>query len=245
MDDLRFILNMPIEVDDIGYIYPFTMEEYALYFQYLNVLSVTTNLILQQIDVKNKEYRKEIEEKLKNFDVICSEKSLIDILIKLLFISFKTEEIKYNSQLQTIEINSKMINRDNYDYIRNSIIKVNNIRLPKQAKTKELQDWFDKSYKLKYSQNNDSGSMEDIITSIMAFTGYTPDEIKKMTVYQINKLITRLNKISEYDANIQFLCAGGDKIKLEHWSSHIKDDKDDICVDFSTFTASMQSYEKM
>ena len=238
MNDLRFILNMPIEIEGIGSIYPFTIEDYALYGQYLNVLSVTRNLILQQIDVKEKEYRTELEDKLKNFDVLCGEITIIETLIKLLSISFKIEvsDIIYYSEYQSISMNNKIINRDNYDFVRNSIIKINNIRLPKQAKTKELQDWFDKSYEYKNGKNKDSGGMEDVITSIMAFAGYTPDEIKKMTVYQINKIIERLNKISEYDANIQFLCAGAEKIKLEHWSMHIpQEDEDRLGSSFEDF----------
>jgi hypothetical protein len=244
MDDLRYILNMPIEIKGIGRLYPFTMEDYALYSHYFNILTVTVNLYLQYIDPKEKELRKELESKIKNFDVVCSQREFVDMLLSLLTISFKTENLRYDDRIQTIFINDGKITRDNYDYIRNEIIKINNIRLPKQAKTKELQEWFDKAYKAKNMQNKNAGDMEDIITSIMAFVGYTPEEIKKMTVYQINKLIARLNKISEYKANIQFLCAGAEKIKLEHWSNKIED-KDDISVDYNDFVSTMKSFEKL
>jgi len=243
MNDLRYILNIPIEIDGIGRIYPFTMEEYALYSHYFNILTVTVDLYLQYVDSKQKELRKELESRIKNFDVVCSQPEFVEMLLSLLSISFKPQKLKYDSTTQTIFINDGKITRDNYDYIRNEIIKVNNIRLPKQAKTKELQEWFDKAYKARSMQNKNAGDMEDIITSIMAFTGYTPEEIKKMTVYQVNKLIARLNKISEYKTNIQFLCAGAEKINLEHWSSKI-DDKDDITVDYNEFVSTMKSFEK-
>jgi len=245
LDDLRYILNMPIEIDGIGRIYPFTMEEYALYSHYFNVLTVTVDLYLQQIDSKEKELRKEIESKVKNFDIVCSQKEFVELLLSLLSISFKPKRLKYCPVLQRILINDGLITRDNYDYIRNEIIKVNNIRLPNQAKTKELQEWFDKAYKARNAQNKNAGDMEDIITSIMAFTGYTPEDIKKMTVYQVNKLIARLNKISEYNTNIQFLCAGAEKINLEHWSSKINNGNDDITVDYDDFVSTMKSFEKM
>lgn len=235
---------MPIEIDGIGILYPFTMEEYALYSRCFNVLTVTVNLYLQYIDSKQKEIRKEIENTIKNFDIVSSQKKFIDLLMTLLEISFKPKRLKYSHVLNKIIINNGVITRDNYDYIRNEIIKINNIKLPKQAKTKELQEWFDKAHKAKIAQNKSNGDMEDIITSIMAFTGYTPDEIKKMTVYQINKLIARLNKISEFKANIQFLCAGAEKINLEHWSNRIDEYKDDIIIDYNDFVSTMKSFEK-
>lgn len=222
-----------------------TMREYAMHSHYFDVLCITTYLLLQQIDLNEKEKREEIECNVKNFDVICNEKELINLLLELLKISFKPKKILYCPILQRVLINNYVISRDNYDFIRNQIIKVNNIHLPKQAKTKELQDWFNKAYKVKNSQNKNSGDMEDIITSIMALTGYKVEDISNMTVYQINKLIARLNKISEYNTNIQFLCVGAEKIKLEHWSNKINEEFDNITTDFDSFTSTMNSYQKL
>ncbi len=237
MDNLHYILNLPIETN-IGIIYPFTIKEYALNYYLFNILSVTKNLLLQQIDTKYKEQREKIEQEVKNFDVICFNEESVNLLIKLLKISFKTDNIKFDKKNECIYINGKIINRDNYDYIRNMIIRINNLRLPKQAKTKELQEWFDKARFAK--QGNNKTDMEDIITSIMALTGYTPQEISEMTVYQINKLIARLNKIKEFDVHIQYLCAGADLkgVKLEHWLEHIEDknEEDNYSISYEQFT---------
>jgi hypothetical protein len=234
---------MPIEVCGIGEIYPFTMEQYALYGHYFNILTVTMDLYLQQIDVKNKILRKQIQDTVKTFDIICQEPLLVQKLLMLFQLSFKPKRLRYCPVLQRILINNSIISRDNYDFIRNEIIKANNIRLPKQANNKELQAWFDKAYKVKSSQNKNAGDMEDVITSIMALTGYTPEDIKSLTVYQVNKIISRLNKISEFNSNIQFLCAGSEKVNLEHWSNKIAD-SDDIAVDYDEFVSSMKSFEK-
>lgn len=257
MDDLRYIFNMPIEINQIGVIHGFTMEEYALPINSLclNVLSVTINLYLQQIDIKEIETRAEIAEKVKCFDLICSQPELVESLLLLLKISFKPKKLFFCPAFNKIilvfeEIKEKteskrycFITRDNYDFVRNQIIKVNNIRLTKQANNKELQKWYDKSYKFKNSQNKNAGDMEDIITSVISFTGYTPEEVKKLTVYQVNKIMARLYKRSEYDTSIQFICVGAEKIKLEHWSSKI-DEKDDVSSDFDVFASSMQSIIK-
>ena len=268
MNDLRYILNMPIEIDNIGKIYLFTMEEYSTYYLYLNILSVTINLVLQGIDEKDTEKRQYVEENIKIFDVICREKELIDSLLKLLEISFKPTKIekypfwkrvlntilnrsttylkpiklKYNSELQRIYINDGFIDKDNYDYIRSELIKVNNIYISRQAKTKELAKWLEKSNKLKQSKNKNAGDMEDIITCIMAMCRYTAEDIKKMTFYQVNKLIARLNKINNYKAKIQFLCAGSEDKTLEHWSDRIEENIEEM-IDFNSFASQMKSFE--
>ena len=268
MNDLRYILNMPIEIEDLGRIYAFTMEEYTTKYYYLNVLSITINLVLQGVDDKDIEKRQWIENNMKIFEVICHEEELIDSLLKLLEISFKPTKIekypfwkrvlntilnrsttylkpiklKYNSELQRIYINDGFIDKDNYDYIRSELIKVNNIHISRQAKTKELAKWLNKSNKLKNIKNKNAGDMEDIITCIMAMCRYTPEDIKKMTLYQVNKLIARLNKINNYKAQIQFLCAGSDSKTIEHWSDKIEEKIDEM-IDFNSFASQMKSFE--
>ena len=70
---------------------------------------------------------------------------------------------------------------------------------------------------------------------LYVITSYSIHYTKLSTVYQINKLIARLNKISEYNTNIQFLCVGAEKIKLEHWSNKINEEFDNITTDFDSF----------
>lgn len=248
MNDLRFILGMPIPINidnvDIGKIYPMTMEEYALYGDLFGVLNITKTLYLQQFDMKDTENRSYIERNVKNFDVVCMNPQFIVMLAQLLAKSFKTDDVKSNfegiyknlyllnedktkdiSELELIDffkqiniyVDGKKIDRDNYDYIRKMIIKCNGIRLPKQSKNKELQKWFDKSY----DHKKDDTDMEDILTTVMAYTGYTPEQIRKTTIYQVNAFIARINKLKEFDTQIQCMCAGAEKIKLEPFTKHI------------------------
>lgn len=237
MNGLKNALNIVDDCGGIGELHPFTLIEYASYDYVFASLNITTSLYLQMIDTDNDDLRSEIESNVKNFDVLCTNKEFIDLLITLLSISFKQSRVIYCPQLMRILINGKIINRDNFDFIRDEIIKINDITLPRQAKTKELQKHFDRAYQAKNNKAKNAGDMEDIVFSIMAFTGYTPNELKEMTLYQVNKLIARLNKISEYEANIKFICAGSEKINLEHWSSKIISNRDDIVSDYNSFTS--------
>ena len=229
-NDLRYIFNLPVEIDDVGKLYPFTISEFIEYGHLFGLLTITVNSLLQKIDINEVEKRKSIEKNIKIFDIFVSESTLLQPLGELLSRSFHTENVVWYQETEQIAIDGKIIDRNNFNHIRNQIIKINDIHLPKQAKNKELQEWYDKKNKLNNSNNN--SDFEDTITSIMAFTGYTPEQLLGFTIYQANKLISRLNKISEYESNIQFLCVGAKNIKLEHWSTHIEDiENDDISFD--------------
>lgn len=237
MDDLRYILGEPIKLENFDNLelYPMNIIEYSRHKHLFGILNMGVNLILQQTETSKKIERKQIEENIKDFDIICMDIEKLQMFIQLLQISFKTkdDEIKLfqdDKGFIIIDIKSNKINRSNYNKIRNEIIKINNIRLPKVAKTKELQEWFDADAQCSSKSDID---LQDIITSIMVYCSYTPKQISEMTIYQINQLIARINKIYEYESNIQFLCAGADSknIKLNDGiMSHIDDGIEDRTV---------------
>jgi hypothetical protein len=221
------------------------MEQYALYGICFNVLSITKNLILQQIDMKDTEKRDEVEKTVKNFDLIIVNKQYTELLLQLLSLSFDTKlsnqnicKIDKNKDFDIynvcISINDFRVDRNNYDYLRNQIIKVNNMHLPKQSKNAELQKWFDKARKHKERENNID--MEDIITSIMSIDGYTQEEMKNMTIYAVNKLVEKINNRDQFKANISYICAGAEKVKIEHWMTHKEEKEDNYSVSYDEFT---------
>ena len=272
MNDIRYILKEPIEIKDIGTLYPMDILKYNKCNDCFSVLAIVKSTLLQQVDTNDKEKRDYIENNVKNFDVLCSQRELIDSLINLISVCFeiKKENIQYDDNLKCIFIGDffglnieklnqrafelininkdnpndlseeikneiisindfvgklKIINKDNYDFIRNSIIKMYGVHLPKQAKTLELQKWFNKASKAK--GKNNKTDMEDIITTIVAVTGIEFDKIKAMSMYQINKLIERINKVKEYDVNVQFLCVGAKDIKLTSYLEHLDNEREE------------------
>jgi hypothetical protein len=231
MEDLRYILGMPIEIEGFNSVklHPMNIYEFSNNRNLFSILNVGINLLLQQLETSQKEERKKIKEQMKDFDVLCMDVNNIWIFSRLLKICFKIEE---DEDLQLGEENGypyilikdiDIINRDNYDLIKKEILRSNYIRLPKVAATKELQEWFDAEAK---SNGKSDIDMQDILTSVMVYCGYTPTQLKEFTVYQINQIIGRINKICEYKSNIQFLCAGADSkdIKIDSGiMAHIDD----------------------
>ncbi len=237
MNDIRYIFGEPIPIiqkkiidkeeieEEIGTLYPLNIIDYFKNTSLFNILQVTVNFYLQQIDKKEKEARKIIKEKFKDFDVICSDQQTLNSLIELLNLCFKenitNENITLENDLLKIYLSSGYcIDRNNYDYIKGQIIRMYGIKLPKQADNKELQKHFDRAYKHKSGESDQD--FEDIITTIVAITGITPNKLKEMTIYQINAIISRINKVKQFDMNVSFICAGGSEdIKLEPYMAHI------------------------
>lgn len=246
MDDLRYILAEPIHLEKVGQLHHLGILEYSRNISYFDVLSVTINLLLQQVDDKDIEKREYIESYVKNFDIIIHDQNSLSMLIKLLSLCFKVDESKFKIEkgldgYSFLMMNSNIIDRDNYDFVRDQIIKINRLHLPKQAKTKELQKWYDLARKAK-SKEGSNVDLEDIITTLHVITGTPYSEIKNMTVYQINRSIERVNKIKEYETNIQFICAGGGKgIKLDSYLAHIEEEMEEKLS--TSFDAWKKQYE--
>lgn len=232
MDFLIFKEPLIIEGDNgaVFPIYPLGIIDYYKNSSLFSVLSITVEYLLQHIDSKDKKSRDEIRKTTKHFDVVTANAISINQLLDLLALLSKKD--KYDFVLQRtekghlcIDIDGFIISRDNYDLIRNSIIKANSLKLPKQAATKELQEWFDKTRNFK---NKEKGAgVADIATTIVAITGLTFAAIKDMSIYQINHLIARINKIKQYEAEVQFITAGASDIKLTNYLEHISDDNEE------------------
>lgn len=127
------------------------------------------------------------------------------------------------------------IYRDNYTYVKNQICKINSVHLPRQYKTKKLQERMDLA---RSRQNSDSKQdYEDIITTLAIVGHFDLEKLENKTIYQINALIQRVNKIKEFDCNIQYICAGAEKVKLESFTAHIdvNENKEKLSSDFEEY----------
>lgn len=280
MDDLRYILNEPINIPEIriGFAHPVTLKEYIYNSKMFNVLQVQMLVYLQEIDVNKKDMRDYVLGNVKDWDVICMDATCIQELIRLLKFIFKlNDDIKIETNWNAVmremvaekiiseetdgeirqiigfddgrnvvqlgkrvylKINEFEINRDNYDILKNSIIVMNRLHFPKIAGDKEGQKWFDKARNAK--RNDKDPDMEDILTTIVAVTGIDFDKLKMMTLYQIDKLIARINKIKDFDVAIQYLCVGAEEVKLESYMSHVEDELNEtLTVGVNKFKNSM------
>lgn len=135
-----------------------------------------------------------------------------------------------------LSVNGFEINRNNYDFFREEIIKLNLLRFPKVAKTIEMQKRLNKKYEM---DSKESGQdLEDIITTVAMEISKFPSEMRSCTLYELNSMVARINKKYEFLSNIQFICAGATDIKLESIVSHIdilKENDDGLLHDAKGF----------
>lgn len=83
----------------------------------------------------------------------------------------------------------------------------------------EIQAGIEASRDLK-NQESDGLMPLDIVTSIVAGTSNSFEEVGNMTVLQVNSIFYRIGAFKNYDANIIFASVGAD-IKIEPWSQSI------------------------
>lgn len=250
MEDLKYIFAKPLEVIDknnqlIGTLKPMNILEFEKNKKWFSILQLTVKTLLREIDDKDKEQRKLIRETVRDFDVITSIPQNLEALKILLSICFNDDNIMINKDLYgktTIFLGNGYIDRDNFDYVKGQIIKYYCIKLPKQAPSKKLQKFYDMSYRLK---NKGSQELEDLITGITVLTSYKLDEICNLTLYQINAIASRINKVKETDINVKLLCAGAEKVKLDSYFAHIDMfGEEKISTDFNTFKQEMGNFMK-
>ena len=245
--DLKLRSMKPIFVDkELPLFYPVSVFDFYENMEYFNVLSIGTINLLQEIDSKDDKNKQYIKDNVKNFDVLMDTKPLIGMLVNLIKVQFKLQmkEIKVkaeNGHYFCIVIQDKyVIHRENYDKIREYFIEINDIKLPKEVEDKELAKWFNKARKAK-SGNNDSPSIGEILDLLCLETGIDYDKLMyEYPIYRVNRLVERYGAIQEFKSNVQYLCAGAEKIELKSYLSHIELDKDeDLSVKFDDFAKQM------
>lgn len=294
MRSLNNFFGKPVKIENVDMLYPLSIYDYVEHLNLFGVLQITVKLYLQSIDDKDKDFLKQIENNVYNFDIIKnSDIQNKNNLVELLKLSFKKQNIKFlklsdmkiydennkrfvynisciknffninkvDNDDEVIDFYNEIINKDNvdkdyefisiddcksiidrnnYDYIRNQIIRINAIRLPKQAKTRELQKWYDKAYKFK--QINSKEDYEDMLSTIARKYHKLPEELEHLTPYQVNVLYARDIKVSEFKTGVSYRCSPNFKdVEIKNYNEHI-DLLEDVKIssDFNTFRRRMR-----
>lgn len=232
MDSVKYILRKPDYVDGVGEIYPITLENYDEFMNMTNIISLSYDHFQEVIE--NNE-RKIILARQMGIDP--DDIRLYD-LIKFLSLEFENplvmfrnlenvfslvlqNTVKFNSQLQTFIIDeSGEINRDNYDIVREIIMRQNLLFVPKVYKNKLMQEWAEKALKARAKNSIDS-TIEDMITTVSVLGGKTYDQLKKYTIYQLKAEFNRILKIETFRSYQLYKIAGAEDIPNVHFAENI------------------------
>ncbi|GCD10440.1 hypothetical protein [Clostridium tagluense] len=245
--DLKLRSMKAIFIDkDFPLCYPMSIFDFHENIEYLNVLAITIINLLQGLDKKDYDRSQYIKKNVKNFDVIMNSKSLIGMFVNLIKIQFKLpmKDIKVmkddNGNNCYIMIQKKyFIHRDNYDKFRNYLIEINDIKFPKQVEDKELNEWFERARLAKSSKDNPT--IGETLDLLCLETGIDYDTLMYgYSIYRVNRLIERYGAIQDFKSNIQYMCAGAEKIDLKSYLTHIDINKEEeLSIKFDDFATKM------
>jgi hypothetical protein len=237
--ELKLLANIPIPIENVGYIYSKTLKEIATlgintYYSYLN------NLCFDIDDLKLEENID--KNQIKTFDIIIANcirdeeyKKLILMGLSLFFNENVEFEPQYNVFCLGVETkNIRVIHRDNFDIIK-KILRLQHWLKdsdkeseynPANAKAREL---IEKKKLLKQkinkskNVNNDEITLCDLI-SIYCANGNGADILKvwDYTLYQFNDQFNRMRMLEDYNIGIQALIHGAEqKEELKTWMRKI------------------------
>lgn len=225
----KYILAKPEIVDRVGKIYPIKVAEYDEFEKSAGILGLG-----------KKHFRLEDEDinKYSLLDLIMSlpddEMNIIETLEKL-FLLVCRKDFKFTNQGNSYAFISKdnksYINKKNYDKVREIVMKQNLIFEPKVYKSKLVQEWADKVKKAR-AKKGDKITVEDMISTVSAFTGKLHENIANMSIYQLYSDYRRIEKIKDFDSVILFRSQGA-KAEVNYFGGYInmfQSPDDDIFV---------------
>lgn len=228
METVKYILALPDYIDNVGYIYPIRLKDYDLFSQ------CTIPLYYSKFD-----FDEEIQHYplldlivtsgLQNPNIIHSLQTLFSLATRKK-VTFALKEDSLDDYSFVID-DEHSITRDNYDVVRQTLMKQNLIFEQKKFKNKIVAEWAEKVIKAR-AKNGIKMTIEDMISTVSIYKGASYDDLAEQTLYQLNADFQRLNKFKSYDTSISLASVAGVD-KLEHFASELnlfKNPYDDLFV---------------
>lgn len=205
-----YFLGESVETN-IGMVNFLTMKEYPEYYEHLIIMSYDKYRIAYTLA----EFDKTL--KIENIIADINKVDLYDLYIEMQEIS-----IAYNQVFAKVfndDSSLFKINRDNFNDVRNLILRMNHIKENKANPNPEIEKWQNMSRRAKSS--GDTITLTDMASSIVGFNGLTYKDISEMTVFQFYMTFYRINQIKGYDTSTLFATVSSEKIDIKSWCSHI------------------------
>lgn len=231
-DSTNNIFAKPTLINDLE-IYPVLMNDYEEFMGCANIITYTyDHFNLEEIS----KFLKIPVEEIKLLDLVQlvalqteTSEETFDSLANMLSIVLRTT-VDYGLSENNIYFHSAegqlLVNRDNYDELREIVMYQNLIFTPKVFKNKITQIWADKVLKAQ-AKNSANINSEAIITTISILIGKSYEEILNYSYYQVRATFDRICKLKNFDAtSIMFANPYAKDIKQEHFAETIEMHKD-------------------
>lgn len=226
---LKYIRGKPDFVEGVGDIYPVKIKDYDDF----NEVSYLLNISKEHFTVSDLPLLKliifyassggfDLESMVKDYEKLFS----IVLRKKVIF------TIKVNGDFKFVIDEFQNINCDNYDEVREIIMKQNLIFAPKVYKNKLVQQWAEKALQAKM-KNAPKITMEDMLSTISNHSGKSYEELDEATIYQVYTDFYRIRKDKNYETAIIAKSLGAD-MPIEDYAESLdlfKSPYDDIFVE--------------
>lgn len=213
---LNDLLGLPTNYKNI-LIHPIKVKDYDLFTSYYSFLYMTKDVF----EIKD-EYLEKLE-KVKLLDFIImgvEDKESLITSMEIIFSLVCQKDVKFIVEGESYGFlvdNNNIINKENYDEIRNIIMKQNVLLQPKTFKNKLVQEWANKILESK-SKNSIKISFEDKVNTIHVITGIPYSLLAEQTIYQIEFDFERILKLKSYESDVSFKCAGAESVNINHFA---------------------------
>jgi len=213
-----YITGMPIKTD-IGLVRFITVREYPTLSMKLSVLQTDKNRIVCEF-TKSANAMKDGEEKqaLQEFISAVEESTFYEVVKEIE--DLEQGYIDLFAELFDDKDAWSKVDKENFDYYRDLIIKMNGISVSETNPNPEIQKWIDKSNRVKQQDNKDGLDFASMISSLFV-VGHSFKDINDLTMYQFYMAFQRLAKFKEYDSSTLFATVAPD-VKVENWFKTIK-----------------------
>lgn len=227
MDSVKYIFAKPDFVQGVGNIYPISMNDFDEFMKVANVLTIGYERFEDDA-----EFHKNLIELFGTKDLKLLDQILVyfamnglkdDILnaFNKVFSFICKQNINY-SEIDNAFINedkSISININNYELIREVVLNQNLIFLPEKLEDEIMNEWYQLALEASAETSLDM-FMEDMITTIVVFTGIDFDKLLDFTIYQVNALFQRIIQSENYKIGIMAQ-SNGSKDKVKHFAERI------------------------
>lgn len=145
------------------------------------------------------------------YEIVLSTKQLLNAYLKIFQLVFdKNEEAPYEQVFSKPDI---------FHFVRKLVMDMNVLTEEKVSPNEEIQSAIERSKRVK-KNNSEEQSFVDIVTSIVASTSNTFEDVCNMNVFQVYAIYARVGAIYNYQTTTLFATVA-EKVNIESWNKHI------------------------
>lgn len=211
------ILQKPTFINKVGDIYPIRIKDWDEFEKHLNILMLSK----KHLEVNSEEDIPLLHRIVLGYQDDIVNQSLCEIFNLITRTSTFELEVTHENYY-FINRNKQIVDSDNYEEIRNIVLRQNLLFEPKVYKTKLMQEWAERVLQAR-KKNAANITMEDMITTIAVISGKHYKDIAKYSIYQLQSEFQRINKIKQYET-ISILYANpyaASEVKLDHFAEYL------------------------